>query len=201
MRRIRWTEAPDELAGTREGGKMDGAVSLESAGYVPVDRGGITFLLLSIDRSSYRSALLSFYSLSLPSATFSILPAHLSRVSWYFSGVTAARCSLSSLSSVQLATARFSSSFSPFLSGRSIVLSAGDRLETEEERIANHECERWTNLEEMTVFVKVESSRHPLQFLRKEVTLWHFSIREHYRADTNKFLEKLYSLLESASSI
>lgn len=94
MRRIRWTEAPDELAGTREGGKMDGAVSLESAGYVPVDRGGITFLLLSIDRSSYRSALLSFYSLSLRFATFSILPAHLSRVSWYFSGVTAARCSL-----------------------------------------------------------------------------------------------------------
>lgn len=36
---------------------MDGTVSLESGRYAPIDGEGITFLLLSIDRSSHRPSL------------------------------------------------------------------------------------------------------------------------------------------------
>lgn len=52
-------------------------MSLESAGYAPVDRGGITFPLLSIDQSSYRPGL------CLP--PLFPLQRLISRVSWYFS--------------------------------------------------------------------------------------------------------------------
>lgn len=49
--------------------KMDGGVSLESGW---ADRGGITFLLLSIDRSSYRSTLLLLLHFFLPPASSSL---------------------------------------------------------------------------------------------------------------------------------
>lgn len=67
-------EGRDELEETREGGK-DGRWRVIREWRIRgwADRGGITFLLLSIDRSSYRSALLL------------LLPARLSRVSNYFS--------------------------------------------------------------------------------------------------------------------